>query len=84
MIEAEGAAPISVVIWTTTPWTMPSNKAVVFSNDISYGIYEVTDAPEVNWVKTGERFLLADKLAEDVLGKARVAQHDGHNRMLAR
>ncbi|AXI55731.1 isoleucine--tRNA ligase [Sulfitobacter sp. JL08] len=65
----EGA---QVVIWTTTPWTMPSNKAVVFSNDISYGIYEVTDAPEDNWVKTGERFLLADKLAEDVLGKARV------------
>jgi isoleucyl-tRNA synthetase len=65
----EGA---QVVIWTTTPWTMPSNKAVVYSNDISYGIYEVTDAPEDNWVKTGEKFLLADKLAEDVLGKARV------------
>ncbi len=62
----------SVVIWTTTPWTMPSNKAVVYSNDISYGVYEVTDAPADNWVKTGERYILADKLAEAVLGKARV------------
>lgn len=62
----------SVVIWTTTPWTMPSNKAVVYSDDISYGVYEVTDAPEDNWVCKGERYLLADKLAEGVFAKARV------------
>ncbi|RYH03846.1 isoleucine--tRNA ligase [Salipiger sp. IMCC34102] len=61
-----------VVIWTTTPWTMPSNKAVVYSKDISYGIYEVTEAPEDNWVKPGERYLLADKLAGPVFGQARV------------
>ncbi len=61
-----------VVIWTTTPWTMPSNKGVVYSNDISYGVYEVTAAPEDNWVKVGERILLADKLAGQVFAKARV------------
>ena len=49
----------SVVIWTTTPWTIPSNKAVVYSKDISYGVYEVTDAPEDNWVCKGERYVLA-------------------------
>ena len=65
----EGA---SVVIWTTTPWTIPSNKAVVYSNDISYGVYEITEAPGDNWVKPGEKIIVADKLAEDVLGKARV------------
>ncbi len=64
----------SVVIWTTTPWTMPSNKAVVFSDDISYGIYEVTDAPEDNWVVKGERFILADAVAGDVLSKARITE----------
>ena len=62
----------SVVIWTTTPWTIPSNKAVVYSKDISYGVYEVTDAPEDNWVCKGERYVLADKLAEGVFAKARV------------
>ena len=50
----------SVVIWTTTPWTMPSNKAVVYSDDISNGVYEVTDAPEDNWVCKCERYVLAD------------------------
>lgn len=76
VLETDNAAlkGADVVIWTTTPWTMPSNRGVVFSTDISYGVYEVTDAPEDNWVKAGERFVLADKLANDVLGKARVTE----------
>ena len=65
----EGA---DVVIWTTTPWTIPSNRGVVYHQDISYGVYEVTAAPEDNWVKTGDRILLADKQAASVLEKARV------------
>ena len=61
-----------VVIWTTTPWTMPSNKAVVYGPEISYGLYEVTGRPEECWAHIGERYLLADALAEDVLGRARL------------
>ncbi|MEX0310647.1 MAG: isoleucine--tRNA ligase, partial [Tateyamaria sp.] len=61
-----------VVIWTTTPWTMPSNKAVVYGKDISYGLYEVTGAPEECWAAAGDKFLLADNLAADVLGRARL------------
>ena len=56
----------SVLIWTTTPWTIPGNRAISFSSKISYGIYEVTSAPADNWAKVGERFIVADKLAEDV------------------
>ena len=33
----------SVVIWTTTPWTIPANRAVSYSTRISYGLYEVTE-----------------------------------------
>ncbi|WP_171125730.1 MULTISPECIES: isoleucine--tRNA ligase [unclassified Ruegeria] len=61
-----------VVIWTTTPWTMPSNKAVVYGKDISYGLYEVTGAPEECWAAVGDKFLLADNLAANVLGRARL------------
>ncbi|UWQ96572.1 isoleucine--tRNA ligase [Rhodobacteraceae bacterium M385] len=63
-----------VVIWTTTPWTIPSNKAVVFGNDVAYGLYEVTDAPEECWAAKGDRFILADKMAADVLGRARLEE----------
>ncbi|QDL93650.1 isoleucine--tRNA ligase [Paroceanicella profunda] len=61
-----------VVIWTTTPWTIPSNRAVAFNPEISYGLYEVTEADEGNWAKVGERYCLADNLAEDVFKAARV------------
>ena len=33
----------SVVIWTTTPWTIPGNRAISYSETISYGLYEVTE-----------------------------------------
>jgi isoleucyl-tRNA synthetase len=61
-----------VVIWTTTPWTIPSNKAVVYGSDISYGLYEVTGRPEECWATIGDRYILADNLATDVMGKARL------------
>ncbi|MBA4791655.1 MAG: isoleucine--tRNA ligase [Rhizobiales bacterium] len=70
----QGAGPLAgahVVIWTTTPWTLPGNRAISFSSKISYGLYEVTDAPADNWAKAGDRLILADKLAEDVFKTAR-------------
>ncbi len=65
-------AKASVVIWTTTPWTLPGNRAISFSSKVAYGLYEVTDAPADNWAKTGDLLILADKLAEDVFKQARV------------
>ncbi|WP_295313192.1 isoleucine--tRNA ligase [Roseobacter sp.] len=61
-----------VVIWTTTPWTMPSNKAVVYGENISYGLYEITGRPEESWVTIGDRYVLADKRAADVMSRARL------------
>ena len=61
-----------VVIWTTTPWTIPGNRAVAFSEKIEYGLYEVTEAPSENWTKTGEKFILAKNLAESFFQAARV------------
>ena len=63
-----------VVIWTTTPWTMPSNKAVVYGAGISYGLYEITQTPDECWANVGDRYLLADNLAADVLGRARLEE----------
>jgi isoleucyl-tRNA synthetase len=62
----------SVVVWTTTPWTIPGNRAVSFSPRIEYGRYEVVDAPQGNWAAVGDVLVLADKLAVDVFRQARV------------
>ncbi len=66
----------SVVIWTTTPWTIPANRAIAFSPKISYGLYEVTGAPEGNWTRVGDKLILADKLAGEVFKQARVDSYE--------
>ena len=67
--DLTGAA---IVIWTTTPWTIPGNRAISFSPKISYALYEVTDSPADNWAKVGDKFILAEKVADDVFRQARV------------
>jgi len=62
----------SIVIWTTTPWTIPGNRAISFSPRIKYWLYEVTDAPDGNWLQKGDRLMIAEKLAADVMRQARV------------
>ncbi len=74
---AHGAlAAASIVIWTTTPWTLPGNRAISFSPKIAYGLYKVTDAAADNWAKTGDLLILADALAESVFKQARVTAYE--------
>ena len=61
-----------IVIWTTTPWTLPGNRAISFSHKIAYGLYRVVAAPEGNWAGPGDQFILADTLAESVFQSAKV------------
>jgi isoleucyl-tRNA synthetase len=62
-----------VVIWTTTPWTIPQNRAVAFNPAIAYGLYEVSgEGPGV--------YLVADKLAAGVFAAAKI--EDGAVRRL--
>jgi isoleucyl-tRNA synthetase len=50
--------PVSVLIWTTTPWTIPSNLAIAFHPDFDYGAYEVD----------GRIVIVAEALADRVAG----------------
>ncbi|MEC9185617.1 MAG: class I tRNA ligase family protein, partial [Pseudomonadota bacterium] len=62
----------SIVIWTTTPWTIPGNRCVAFSAEADYGIYEVTAVAEGSTSRVGERLVLADKLSETVQDVAQI------------
>jgi len=66
----------AVVIWTTTPWTIPGNRAISFHNKIAYGLYKVTAAPEGNWAKVGASYVLAKNLAESVFKTAKVEAYE--------
>jgi isoleucyl-tRNA synthetase len=69
-------ANASVVIWTTTPWTIPGNRAISFSSKITYGLYEVTSAPEANWAKKGDKLILATSLVDEVMKSAKVTSFE--------
>jgi isoleucyl-tRNA synthetase len=62
----------SVVIWTTTPWTIPQNRAVAYNPDISYGLYQVDSLVETSTATSGELLVLADALADSVQAAAKI------------
>ena len=66
----------SVLIWTTTPWTIPGNRAIAFSRRIAYGRYRVTDSSADNWAKPGATYILAQSLADSVFRAARVGSFE--------
>lgn len=68
-----------VVIWTTTPWTLPGNRAVSYSPRVAYGLYEVTAAENAFGPQPGEKLIFADALAEDAAGKAKVTLNRLHS-----
>ena len=62
----------SVVIWTTTPWTIPANRAVCYSERVNYGLFEVESAEQDFGPQAGDKLVFADRLAEECATKAKV------------
>lgn len=68
----------SVVIWTTTPWTIPANQAVSYSPSNDYGLYEVKAVMSEEelgfapYTVPGEKLIIADALAQSVMDAAKV------------
>ena len=77
VVEAKHAAieDASVVIWTTTPWTMPGNRAVCGHDDFAYAVVEVTELAEGSLAKPGEKLVIAEALVGEVLEAAKVTGH---------
>jgi len=66
----DGVGPISVVIWTTTPWTLPANRAVAVNPELDYVVVQCeTDS------RGQERLLLADALLKDAMARYGIEQY---------
>ena len=65
-----GQGPVSVVIWTTTPWTLPANRAVALHAELDYALVQVEG-------EQPERLILAEALVKDVMDRAGINQY--HN-----
>lgn len=69
------AADAAIVIWTTTPWTMPGNRAVAYGPDIDYAVIEITDAADDSLAVVGEKLVVAIDLIADVSQKTGINGH---------
>ncbi|MEM1037124.1 MAG: isoleucine--tRNA ligase [Pseudomonadota bacterium] len=73
-------ADYSVLIWTTTPWTIPVNQAVSYSETISYGLYQVTSVMSEEelgfapYAKPGDKLVFADALADSIQSAAKITE----------
>jgi len=73
-----GAADLvgaDVVIWTTTPWTMPGNRAVAYGDEIDYALLHVEGLAEKSYLKIGDRLLVALPLLTSFEKDAGVGAH---------
>ena len=59
----EGA---NIIIWTTTPWTMPGNRAMACGADIDYSVLRITGRGEGALAKDGDVICLATELVDEV------------------
>ena len=65
-------AGASVVIWTTTPWTIPGNRAIAFSHGMDYALYEIVSTQEGSFGKVGDVIALSDVLAGQTASHAKI------------
>jgi len=66
----EGAG---VVIWTTTPWTIPANRAIAFG-DFAYAMVQVEEVAEGALAKAGDKLVVAESLVDQFCKDVKVAR----------
>lgn len=64
-----------VAIWTTTPWTLPGNRAIAYGADMDYRVIEVTGVDENAKIATGTRMAVNKDLADAVIKAAGITAH---------
>ncbi|WP_198372297.1 isoleucine--tRNA ligase [Roseomonas rosulenta] len=72
---AEDLVGADVVIWTTTPWTIPGNRAVAYGPEIDYALLHVEGVAEGSLLKVGDRLLVALPLLPGFEKEAGVGAH---------
>jgi isoleucyl-tRNA synthetase len=74
-------AGASLVIWTTTPWTMPANRAIAAGAEIVYVAVEATGLAEGALAKVGQVFIVSEELLEGFCAIANISAHRIRHRL---
>ena len=62
----------NILIWTTTPWTIPANRALAFSSKFEYGLYEVSSVEEGSLASAGKKIIINTAMKENVENAAKI------------
>jgi isoleucyl-tRNA synthetase len=65
----------AALIWTTTPWTLPGNRAIAFSPTLEYVVVRVEQVAEGSRARLGETLLVAEPLIGELAGRAGIEAH---------
>ena len=65
----------SAVIWTTTTWTLPGNRAIAYGPEIDYALVRIDSVADGSLAQPGERILVALGLLPDLARSAGIATH---------
>ncbi|MFD2264059.1 isoleucine--tRNA ligase [Lacibacterium aquatile] len=65
----------SALIWTTTPWTMPGNRAICYNPELAYVVLEVGAVEDGSLAQVGEKLIVAEALVEAVAKAAKISAH---------
>lgn len=68
----DGAA---IVIWTTTPWTMPGNRAVAYGANFDYVVFEITAVSDDSRAQVGDRLVDAEALLDSMTTECGITGH---------
>ncbi len=65
----------SIVIWTTTPWTIPGNRGLAVGEDIDYVLLEVGKVAETSLARPTEKLIVAKALLSEFAAKICINEH---------
>lgn len=66
----------SIVIWTTTPWTLPSNRAIAYGEKIAYKVIKVTAVAEGSKAQIDEKLVISEELVKAVAEQAKITDYE--------
>ena len=61
-----------IIIWTTTPWTMPGNRAVAYNKNINYCLLHINEVEDGSLARVGDKIVVAEDLIDEFLKENKI------------
>ena len=65
-----------IIIWTTTPWTIPGNRAVAYKGNLKYVVLEIKKVKEGSLAKISDKVVVAEDLIDSFVNQTLIDEYD--------